>query len=239
MKLYFCIDDTDEIGTKGTGELAQELIDVIEQQGLGRCSAITRHQLFVHPDIPYTSHNSAMCFEVDADPAHYGILCGLAQQHLLNESAQGSDPGLCIAPLARLDQAKIIAFGQAAKREVLTRAQAYQLAFEMGIHLSEHGGRGDGVIGALAGVGLRLSGHDGRCKGRLKVASDTPTVAELLAHPEIDAVRTLDGETLPETTPIRLVDKVKTVWWNHQNTLLVVAEGHDWINAQKPHLREY
>ncbi|MBY5921331.1 DNA-binding protein [Ferrimonas balearica] len=239
MKLYLCIDDTDEIGTKGTGELAQELIDQIHEQDLGHCSSITRHQLYVHPDIPYTSHNSAMCFELMTRPEHYGSLTAMAQQFLLNHSAAGSDPGLCIAPLERIDQARLIAFGQAAKRQVLSKAEAYQLAFEMGIHLSEHGGRGDGVIGALAGVGLRLSGRDGRCKGKLAVQGDRLTVAELLRHPEIDAISTPSGERLPADTPIELLDKVKTVWWNHCNTLLVVADGARWINAQKPHLRDY
>ncbi|ADN75214.1 conserved hypothetical protein [Ferrimonas balearica DSM 9799] len=239
MKLFICIDDTDEIGTKGTGELAQELIDAIHQQSLGQCSAITRHQLYVHPDIPYTSHNSAMCFEVLTEARHYGTLSGMAQQFLLTQSAAGSDPGLCIAPAESLDAARIIAFGQAAKREVLTRAEAYQLAFELGVHLSEHGGRGDGVIGALAGVGLRLSGRDGRCKGRLKVEAEQLTVAQLLAHPEIDAVTTPAGEVLAPDTMITLLDKVKTVWWDHRNTLLVVADGDRWINAQKPHLKEY
>ncbi len=239
MKLYLCIDDTDEIGTKGTGELAQELIDEIHHGGLGQCSGITRHQLFVHPDIPYTSHNSAMCFEIQSRPEYYGTLSALAQQFLLRHSAPGSDPGLCIAPQEGLDAVRLIAFGQAAKRQVLSKAMAYQLAFELGIHLSEHGGRGDGVIGALAGVGLRLSGRDGRCKGRIALASDALTVAELLAHPEIDAVTTPSGETLPPDTLIGLQDKVKTVWWNHCNTLLVVADGDRWINAQKPHLRDY
>ncbi|MBY5990704.1 DNA-binding protein [Ferrimonas balearica] len=238
MSLYLCIDDTDEIGSKGTGELAQELIDATHQQGLGHCSGITRHQLYVHPDIPYTSHNSAMCFEVAIPPQRIGTLLALAQQFLLRHSAPGSDPGLCLAPKARLDE-RILTFGQSAKRRVLTKADAYRLAFELGLHLSEHGGTGDGVIGALAGVGLRHGGNDGRCKGQLAVPAQRMSVAELSALPGVDQVRTIDGEPLAPDTPIRLTGKVKTVWLNHANTLLVVPQGNDWINAQAAQLKAY
>ena len=49
---------------------------------------------------------------------------------------------------------------------------AYLLAEQFPeLSLSEHGGTGDGVIGALAGVGLRLSGSDGRIKGKIDHAS--------------------------------------------------------------------
>ena len=65
MKLLVCIDDTDNPETQGTGKLSQRMTEVIEENHWGRCRAVSRHQLFVHDDIPYTSHNSAMCFGVD------------------------------------------------------------------------------------------------------------------------------------------------------------------------------
>lgn len=68
MRALICIDDTDNIDIKrGTGQLASLLAEEIEQKGWAKCEAVTRHQLFVHPDVPYTSHNSSMCFA--ADPA--------------------------------------------------------------------------------------------------------------------------------------------------------------------------
>ena len=73
MKAWLiCIDDTDDIGTKGTGEIAEEiaakLAPRVPQDARPAITRfVTRHQLFVHPDIPYTSHNSAMCFQVETD----------------------------------------------------------------------------------------------------------------------------------------------------------------------------
>ncbi len=58
--------------------------------------------------------------------------------------------------------AGIVAFGGRAKREVVPRHDAELLAREAGVHLSAHGGSGLGVIGALAAVGLRAGGGDGR-----------------------------------------------------------------------------
>jgi hypothetical protein len=52
-------------------------------------------------------------------------------------------------------------FGRRAKREVLRTAEARELAATLGVHLSGHGGTQDGVLGALAAVGLHLSGNDG------------------------------------------------------------------------------
>ena len=67
MKILISIDDTDNLESCGTGELATQISQTIAEQGWGTCSYITRHQLLVHPDVPYTSHNSAMCFEATID----------------------------------------------------------------------------------------------------------------------------------------------------------------------------
>ena len=166
MDILLCIDDTDNLESVGTGELAENMADGIQELYGGKCSAITRHQLYVHEDIPYTSHNSSMCFKASiADEAlepiiRYGI------DFLERESASGSDPGFCVAPLHTIaDIKELIRFGRTAKQEVLTKDAAYDLARRQRVHLSEHGGTGQGIIGALAGIGLRLSGNDGRFKG--------------------------------------------------------------------------
>ena len=62
MEILVCIDDTDNIESRGTGELASMLADDLENNGWGLCRPVTRHQMLIHPDIPYTSHNSSMCF---------------------------------------------------------------------------------------------------------------------------------------------------------------------------------
>ena len=37
MIIYICIDDTDNLETRGTGELASLLIEKIEEMGWGKC----------------------------------------------------------------------------------------------------------------------------------------------------------------------------------------------------------
>ncbi len=90
----------------------------------------------------------------------------LFRTFLETRTEKGSDPGLCVAQLSdSLDGESLMDFGKAAKNRVLTKPDAYALAAKTGVHLSEHGGTGQGVVGALAGIGLRLSGNDGRYRG--------------------------------------------------------------------------
>ena len=56
MVLYIALDDTDTLDSIGTGRLAREIAEDLAREF--PVYAVTRHQLFVHPDIPYTSHNS-------------------------------------------------------------------------------------------------------------------------------------------------------------------------------------
>ncbi len=151
MNILVCIDDTDNLESRGTGELASLLASQLEELGWGESRFVTRHQLLVHPDIPYTSHNSSMCFAATLREASL-LPCFIdhAGRFLERESAPGSDPGLCVAASPQLgDPAPLVAFGRAAKEQVLDKAAAYALAGELGIHLSEHGGSGQGVVGAV------------------------------------------------------------------------------------------
>ncbi|MDF0534626.1 DNA-binding protein [Shewanella yunxiaonensis] len=237
-----CIDDTDDIGTKGTGEIAGEIADLLQVHG-GSASLVTRHQLFVHEDIPYTSHNSAMCFAYEG-PLSGEEIKAIAVAHLCQESAAAADPGLAFVYLPHLKNALALqAFGQSAKQQVLTKAAAYELARELQIDLSEHGGTGQGVIGALAGLGLRLSGNDGRVKGQLKFGQgETPqpfSVADILQQGALDGVLTTDGDWLAPETQVWLSGKVKAVMAQGRFALLVSQQNGDWHNATKQQLKDY
>lgn len=138
---------------------------------------------------------------------------------------QGSDPGLCVVQKnEQLDSDRLIAFGQSAKQQVLCKEQAYRLAKESGIHLSEHGGTGDGVIGALAGIGLRLQGEDGRYRGwyHLGLPGTAITVGELCHYPFIDTVLTQSGSILAPDTPVCIgSEKIKTIRMRNQQVVMV------------------
>jgi len=224
MRVLVCIDDTDDLHSKGTGALASELAERVQQKGWGNCSYVTRHQLYVHPDIPYTSHNSAMCFTADISESSLQNVIDHAASFLASESAPGSDPGLCVGVQERIvDKALLVSFGHRAKQMVLAKEDAYALARETGVHLSEHGGTGQGVIGALAGMALRLSGNDGRLKGQIHYnAPDGITTAGILcSHDRIESVETLEGIIVEPDAKVRVEEKLKTVLLRGKSVLLV------------------
>ncbi|MCF8093249.1 MAG: hypothetical protein K9K40_12425 [Desulfotignum sp.] len=225
MNYMVCIDDTDMPGTRGTGWLVEDLCNMLAAKKLAVTTAISRHQLFVHKDIPYTSHNSVMGFEMTLVQGTIDGVMALFKKFLETRSEKGSDPGLCVAQLSRpLDGNRLMAFGKAAKQQVLTKSDAYGLAAKTGVHLSEHGGTGQGVVGALAGIGLRLSGNDGRYRGwyHLGRPGDIVSVQALCAYPFVDQLVTVTGEVLsPDTRVMMGSEKTKTVRLDHKQVIVV------------------
>ena len=155
---YIGIDDTDTKESRGTGHLsrmlAQELGSEIEVYG------ITRHQLLVDPRIRYTAKNSCAALHLNAKgDTDLTTLADRVAAFVESESAPGSDPAICVA---RNVPAEISEFGHRVQHNVVTQDEARTLAQRHGIILRGLGGTEDGVIGALASVGLAATGHDGR-----------------------------------------------------------------------------
>jgi hypothetical protein len=189
-----------------------------------------------------------MCFEIEHSGVIFDDLRAFSIDFLERESAKGSDPGLCIAESDRLaDPLLLINYGKRAKKEILTKELAYQTAEKAGVHLSEHGGTGGGVIGALAGVGLRLTGNDGRIKGKFKfpIPGNILTVKEILDNSSIDRVQSIEGHLIPKDTKIILGDKVKAVFLDHRQVLLVYQKLDEqtgmrhWHTCIKEQLKTY
>jgi hypothetical protein len=138
-------------------------------------------------------------------------------------------------------------YGRRAKKEILDKQIAYNTARELGIHLSEHGGTGGGVIGALAGVGLRLTGNDGRIKGKMKfpIPGNILTVKQILENSDIDKVQSIDGQVLGENENINLGEKVKAVFLDCSKVLLVYSASDEennlasWHTCTKEQLKKY
>ena len=130
---------------------------------------------------------------------------------------------------------------------MLGKRDAYELARRLGVHLSEHGGTGGGVIGALAAVGLRLSGNDGRLRGHLEIgnvdANRVAIVRDLCAHPHVGSVRTLRGDVLRDDEAVLLSEwKVKAVMQGGTGVLLVTESGSGaapWEMCPKAILRSF
>lgn len=231
VDLLIGIDDTDNATSPGTGRRARALLQELAAAGLGAPAGATRHQLLVDDRIPYTSHNSSACLawrSRDGDPrAVRADVIELAGQYLERVCPPDADPGLAVAvpgDLAAADHtAALVRFGRRAKREVLQPAQARELAAAAGVHLSGHGGTEDGVLGALAAVGLQLSGDDGLFI-TLPGLEDLPaqaTLAELLARVPVDYAR--DGsQRRPESGElIELGDWVRPVLQHGHAVLLL------------------
>lgn len=247
MKIFVAIDDTDNIESRGTGELAELLSKTIKTNGWGEGDKVTRHQMLIHPKIPYTTHNSAMCFPADIYETAIDQFTLFAQEFLEKESADGSDPGLCIAKQPDDETlGRLIEFGQSAKSRVLEKKDAFDLAQSVNVHLSEHGGSGLGIIGALAGVGLRLTGNDGRFKGHFKIKppGSVVRVDELKNFSGVDVIQSLEGKRLEEEEMVVIGEKVKAVLINNLANILVYEapnrhNGAKWYTCTKQQLRKY
>lgn len=248
MLMIIGIDDTDNHESeKGTGRLVTQLASQIEHENWGVGYGVVRHQLFVHHLIPYTSHNSAMSLMLDYKEQFIEPLKKLVPDFLIEHSAPGSDPGFCLALVDQLeDKILLIEYGYRAKNEVLTKNSAYQLAGELNLHLSEHGGTGDGVIGALAAVGLRLGGNDGRFRGKHyeEKTNRVISVREIIADGEVSRVQSTEGTTLSGDEKIALGDKVKSVLIENDRVLLVTPtkdkdSSIKWLTCPMEHLRKH
>jgi hypothetical protein len=184
QRILVCVDDTDDL-TKATstGKIAELIANETASNHGGILEmGITRHQLLLREDIPYTSHNSAMCFAAWVPVGSIGALRLRAVEILRDNCAVSSDPGLCLCSIPGPDDSRyapwvadcerLVAYGLKAKSDLVLKEEAYGLAESIPeVSLSEHGGTGVGVIGALAGVGLRLGGHDGRFRGKLSLTA--------------------------------------------------------------------
>jgi tRNA(Ile2) C34 agmatinyltransferase TiaS len=193
--IYIGLDDTDNQTSRGTGRLARAIAATLSKQY--NVFGITRHQFLVDPRVPYTSHNSSATIHLQengkVDPS---ALADEVQAMMLADFQTGSDPGLCIAQTATLE---MTLFGRRAQVEVVNQAEARAVAKRANCILRGLGGTQDGVIGALAGVGLAATGEDGRfiLIGNARELDGLQPVEAILAS-GITEVRTMDGQTLQD-----------------------------------------
>jgi hypothetical protein len=176
--IYVGIDDTDTIDTRGTNQLARALAARVADEW--RCRLIVRHQLLHDSRVPYTSHNgsASLLFE-PVGAADVGKLTRELRAGMQADFIPGSDPGLCVAEDV---PATVSAFGRRCQCALVRQSEARDLAQWCGMHLEGLGGTEDGVIGALAAVGLVAEGNDGR------VVHLGPFVEELSGEQDVAAI---------------------------------------------------
>ena len=234
MSIYFMgVDDTDVLGRKpGTGRLARELGATLQQQGLARLLGVVRQQLLVDPRIPYTSHNSPAVLVLDlAANGAAARAFDAAAAYVTEMSAPGSDPGLCLAEAATLN-GEVRAFGIRASVDVVRKADAIALAARNGLRLVELGGTGDGIIGALAGVGLTAGGDAGRFLeygDGLRDLGETITAAALRARGIGMLNLARNAEWIPDEAAIFIGDRLRPRLLGGKAVLLVDAGPEGWV----------
>lgn len=244
MQILIGIDDTDNPESRGTGFRAREMADMLATDKRTTILGITRHQHYVHPDIPYTSHNSSACVMADADdPQRVWKLCSY---YLKTHAAEGSDAGLALA-LPEMITPELIRWAYSTKQMVVTMEQAWALARVTGIRLEGFTGNRQGVIGAIASVALRYSGNDGRfiaTEGNFhlrNLAAGTYKAAWLLHTLKADIINDLSGAIVLESDEIVAEQYLRPVLINGKCTILVTptSQPNVWTSAPKDIIAGY
>jgi len=245
MRILIGIDDTDNKESRGTGFNSRQLAAAIEREGYGKVKGITRHQLLVHPDIPFTSQNSSACLEVECNELNEII--DFSTEFMRNIGAPGSDVGLCILPTHRVPEG-VKQWGMRAKSEVLHMKGADDLAKHHGIYLIGLTGTHGGIIGALAAVGLRAGGNDGRfiwinsAKNLRDIEQDVHSVEVLLTRAGIDVIQCGDTIIDDPDAMVFLNGWARPVLRNGQSVLLVDHElnnkKYEWKCSAKEAVKE-
>ena len=233
MNYLISIDDTDDV-TKAvsTGGIAEEIGRVLTKEGGRIRDGISRHQLLLSDEIAYTSHNSAMCIEIEIDAVQSGRIIEICEKIIKENMAKAADPGLAVCAADRVsDPKRLIDFGFEAKKKVRKKDEDYALAASTdGVFLKELGGSGAGVIGALAGIGLRLSSSDGTLRGKegKDLAGRVVKAAEICRRFDADMVVCGDGNVLAGDSPVRIDEFIKLMYFDGHKCCMV-RPGEDGI----------
>ncbi len=190
-KVFVCADDTDDLSIEtSTGAIAEQIaMRLFEEFNVRINMGISRHQLWLDDSVPYTSHNSSLCFDIGLKAGSSRQVALIAWDVISRMRARGSNPGLCVYPVPQRDDdtpdpklADLIAFGQKVKHSYVSPREAVRTASSLPGMILKGGGRThQGMVGALAGVGLRISGIDGEFRGRFDMTgfSDSRCVPNL------------------------------------------------------------
>jgi tRNA(Ile2) C34 agmatinyltransferase TiaS len=228
------IDDTDNAESIGTGRLARMLAEHLQQAGLLTAPSVTRHQLLVHPDIPYTSHNSSACIEGSGSRETAPQLLECARAFLVENFHAGANPGLCVCRADAVPPA-LVQLAARAQREVLTLGEFDDAISALALGLWWSGETGQGRIGACAGAALRSTGEDGRFIGLegMRELAGTIRVAEILGRSAVAAVETADGRALDAEARVDTRDWVRPSLRGGRPVLVVREEAGRWVPSER------
>jgi len=229
-----CIDDTDNEESIGTGKLARWLgAHLVERRLIEDAFSVTRHQLLVHPDIPYTSHNSSACIEASSEEES-GVLLHAASDYLKQHWNEGANPGLCVVRADAVSSV-LVEIARAAKREVLRLDEFDDAIRGMGLAVWSSGETGQGRIGACSGAALRSTRNDGRFIGLrgIRDLKGRVTVREICAGSGVEEVRLEGSGALGGDVSIETRDWVRPSLINGRAVFVVREDSGQLVPANK------
>ncbi len=237
QKFLIGVDDSDSAKSPSTGDLVRRLAELLQVERQVAPRGVTRHQLLVKKQIPYTAHNSAICVAIEAEDVE-GVW-ETARDFLSFESERGSNAGLCLCQNESVKQ-EVIDWGHRAKEEVLKLEEAQQVASRSNVRAAIIKGNGTGLIGALAAVGLHREGNDGRfvwLPGLFDLQGAC-SVGDIFKKSGIDRVCTLEGVELPITDIVEVGAWTRPMLRNGEATLFVERKKNGWVVLDKEHVKE-
>ena len=243
MRFLIGLDDTDNPSTSSTGVLARQLGAALEEKGFGKLEAITRHQLIKSPLVPCTTHNSAVCLSFEGDPNRRSELEMAVRSFVMREYSTGANAGFVMAAWGQVT-AEVFTWARLAKTRVLNRLDALRTARSAGIAIAGLTGSGEGVIGALAALGLHFRGEDGRFLWlpNLDTINGTYTYTELMDLVPFDSIESLKGKSPRPAEKINVGEWVRPILREGRCVLLVEEEhkekAYDWHSLSIEKVRE-
>jgi len=235
MDLLLGIDDTDSLDSDhGTGQVSRNLgAELATDHGIEFVASV-RQQFLVDPAVPYTTHNSAACLVFAADDPPTEAIIDDAGDYLVDVMADAADPGLCVVPPTAVPD-DVIEFGRRAGDEVLEKQDAYETAATASdaLFLDEYGGTGDGVIGALAAVGLTAAGDHGRyiSYGSIREYDEQVTAGQLRA--DGIALQADDGSSIPDDATVYTHNWIRPQRRDGHPVLPLVTDRDGWKPANR------
>lgn len=156
MKVLLCIDGTfDQMGNSNTIKIMNYIKKHIMYNKYGSSFDITKHTLL--------NSNTSICMEIDIIEKEYEELIKDSKDIIKENSSEISSPGICAIMVDKvINKDELIKFGLKSKVEEIEKNKAIMLALKSGLYLKGINDNNDGIVGALAGATLRLSGNDGQ-----------------------------------------------------------------------------
>ena len=197
MTIYVGIDNTSNNESVGTAKFARSIATKISDKY--PIYGVSRHQFYQHPDINYSTHNFGAVIHINLDDAKYVDKIFMTIKKIIeSEYNEGSNPCLGVSHTNQITPA-VINYGHDAKKSILTHKRAYNLALNSHIKLEGFGKTKNGVIGAIAGIGLAATRNDGRFLqiGSIRSIKEPQPVENFIAA-GVEKIFTLDGRRITE-----------------------------------------